>query len=85
MTELDQWEQSLAKSLHYQDGSGSWWSLDAEVVMEEGRIICTKNKTGHALLVEGRFEFPGGEYREQQTALQEGKYFNSFHSLKIFH
>ena len=53
--------------------------------MEEGRIICTKNKTGHALLVEGRFEFPGGEYREQQTALQEGKYFNSFHSLKIFH
>ena len=48
--------------------------------MEEGRIICTKNKTGHALLVEGRFEFPGGEYREQQTALQEGKYFNIFRS-----
>ena len=30
--------------------------------MEDGRIICTKNKTGHNLLVETRFEFPGGEY-----------------------
>ena len=45
-----------------QEGSGSWWSLDAEVIMEDGRIICTKNKTGHALLVECRFEFPGGKY-----------------------
>ena len=29
--------------------------------MEDGRIICTKSQTGHAVLVDCRFEFPSGE------------------------
>ena len=29
--------------------------------MEEGRIMCTKNPTGHAVLVDCRFEYPYGK------------------------
>ena len=39
-----------------------WWPLDAEVVMEGGRIIRTKNPTGHAVLVDCRFEIPCGKF-----------------------
>jgi len=42
-------------------GPGSWWPLDAEVVMEGGRILRTKNPTGHAILVDCRFEIPCGK------------------------
>ena len=46
--------------LMMQEGPGSWWPLDAEVIMEDGRILATKTKTGHAVLVDCRFEFPAG-------------------------
>ena len=42
-------------------GPGAWWPLDAEVVMEGGRILRTKNPTGHAVLVDCRFEIPCGK------------------------
>ena len=42
-------------------GPGTWWPLDAEVVMEGGRILRTKNPTGHAVLVDCRFEIPCGK------------------------
>ena len=47
-------------SLMMQEGPGSWWPLDAEVIMEDGRILATKTRTGHAVLVDCRFEFPAG-------------------------
>ena len=46
--------------LMMQEGPGSWWPLDAEVIMEDGRILATKTRTGHAVLVDCRFEFPAG-------------------------
>ena len=39
-----------------------WWALDAEVVMEGGRIVRTRNPTGHAVLVDARFELPCGKF-----------------------
>ena len=39
-----------------------WWALDAEVVMEGGRIVRTRNPTGHAVLVDARFEIPCGKF-----------------------
>jgi hypothetical protein len=39
-----------------------WWALDAEVAMEGGRIVRTKNPTGHAVLVDCRFELPCGKF-----------------------
>ena len=47
-------------SLMMQEGPGSWWPLDAEVIMEDGRILATKTRTGHAVLVDCRFEFAAG-------------------------
>ena len=30
--------------LMMQEGPGSWWPLDAEVIMEDGRILATKTR-----------------------------------------
>ena len=38
-----------------------WIPLDSEVVMENGQISCTKNPTGHSLLIAYRFEMPCGK------------------------
>ena len=43
-------------------GPGVWWPLDAAVVMEGDRIIRTKNPTGHAVLIDCRFEIPCGKF-----------------------
>lgn len=48
------------ESVMMQEGPGSWWPLDGEVIMEDGRILATKTRTGHAVLVDCRFEFPAG-------------------------
>ena len=56
-------------SLMMQEGPGSWWPLDAEVIMEDGRILATKTSTGHAVLVDCRFEFPAGEFSSRNVFL----------------
>ena len=45
------------------DTNERWLPLDSEVVMENGQILCTKNPTGHSLLIGYRFEMPcGGKF-----------------------
>ena len=54
------------------DTNERWLPLDSEVVMENGQILCTKNPTGHSLLIGYRFEMPCG-----------GKFFASTHFVEI--
>lgn len=46
----------------FQEGSGQWLSLDAELLMRDGEVVGTKHPTGHSLLVDCRFELPFGKY-----------------------
>lgn len=45
----------------FQEGSGDWTFLDAEVLMKADEIYGTKNPTPHRLLLDTRFELPFGE------------------------
>jgi hypothetical protein len=45
----------------FQEGTGQWLSLEAELVMRDGEVVGTKNPTGHSLLVDCRFELPFGK------------------------
>jgi hypothetical protein len=36
--------------------------LDSELVIEDGQILCTKNPTGHAILIDYKFELPKGKF-----------------------
>jgi len=54
-----------------QEGPGTWWPLDAEVIMEDGCILATKTQTGHAVLVDCRFEFPADIEYSASSGLQE--------------
>lgn len=47
--------------LYFQEGSGEWIFLDAEVLMKADEIYGTKNPTPHRLLLDTRFELPFGE------------------------
>ncbi|XP_071749704.1 uncharacterized protein unc-13 isoform X2 [Lepeophtheirus salmonis] len=46
------------------ESNESWWSLDSEVVMENGQILCTRNPTGHSILVDCKFERPSAGFSE---------------------
>ena len=35
--------------------------MDSEVVVESGQIVCTRNPTGHTVLIDYRFEMPCGK------------------------
>lgn len=44
------------------DGSNeNWVSLDADLVMQDGEVVATKNPTGHSVLINCHFEQPFGE------------------------
>lgn len=45
----------------FQEGSGDWIFLDAEVLMKADEIYGTKNPTPHRVLLDTRFELPFGE------------------------
>jgi hypothetical protein len=49
----------LEKSM--QDGTGQWLPLEAELVMRDGEVVGTKTATGHAILIDARFELPYGK------------------------
>ena len=44
-----------------QESGGRWITLDSEVVVENGQILYTRNPTGHSVLLDYRFEIPGGK------------------------
>ena len=44
-----------------QEPGGTWLPLHSEVVMENGQILCTRNPTGHRVLIDYRFELPCGK------------------------
>eukprot|EP00093_Oithona_nana_P002561 02561.XXX_38193_41566_1 [CDS] Oithona nana genome sequencing. len=43
---------------------GTWFPLHSEVVMENGQILCTRNPTGHRVLIDYRFELPSAGFSE---------------------
>ena len=47
--------------LTMQESDGTWFPLHSEVVMENGQILCTRNPTGHRILIDYRFELPCGK------------------------
>ena len=49
-----------------QEPGGTWFPLHSEVVMENGQILCTRNPTGHRVLIDYRFELPCGESKNNQ-------------------
>lgn len=55
------------------NGTGTWLSLDAELVMRDGQVVGTKTATGHALLIDARFELPYGKWE---------KYINTFFTFQ---
>ena len=44
-----------------QEPGGTWFPLHSEVVLENGQILCTRNPTGHRVLIDYRFELPCGK------------------------
>ena len=50
--------------IKFQEGSGEWIFLDAEVLMKADEIYGTKNPTPHRVLLDTRFELPFGELPE---------------------
>lgn len=65
----------------FQEGSGQWVSLDAELVMRDGEVVGTKNPTGDSLLIDCRFELPFGKSASSGYLLmlhfERKNYFNS--------
>lgn len=51
----------------FQEGSGDWIFLDAEVLMKADEIYGTKNPTPHRVLLDTRFELPFGESFQPST------------------
>lgn len=47
--------------LFFQEGSGEWLFLDAEVLMKADEIYGTRTPTPHRVLLDTRFELPFGE------------------------
>ena len=48
--------------------------MDSEVVVESGQIVCTRNPTGHSVLVDFRFEMPSGESEiEKRVGAKAGR------------
>ena len=47
-----------------QEPGGTWFPLHSEVVMENGQILCTRNPTGHRVLIDYRFELPCGKLKK---------------------
>lgn len=56
------WSSLFSQSLlFFQEGSGEWLFLDAEVLMKADEIYGTRTPTPHRVLLDTRFELPFGE------------------------
>lgn len=51
-----------------QEGAGEWVSLDAELIVENGTVVGTRNPTGDYILLDCRFELPYGNIRHVARA-----------------
>ncbi|KAK0427328.1 hypothetical protein QR680_010173 [Steinernema hermaphroditum] len=49
---------------HARAGAGRWLQIDSELETRNGKTVGTARPTGHALLVDARFELPFGDHHE---------------------
>ncbi|UYV77874.1 hypothetical protein LAZ67_15002644, partial [Cordylochernes scorpioides] len=53
-----QWLPLLNIQYSTECGEGEWLSLDAELLVDNGKIVGTRVPTGHSILLEAHFELP---------------------------
>lgn len=46
-----------------EEGPGAWLQLDMELDIRNGEVVGTRHPSGHSLLVDARFELPGGKHQ----------------------
>ena len=67
-----------------QEPGGTWFPLHSEVVMENGQILCTRNPTGHRVLIDYRFELPCGKQKRYFSVMSPSVCGCSFPKLDVF-